>query len=274
MKDAFWEQKGIAYRVNTFSDTRKTLVFIHGLAASCSAWAHYETALENDFNLLAYDLRGHGWSHKFKNYDDYDVKHFADDLEALLAYLDIQACSLIAASFGTIIAVAHQHFYPGRTKEILFVSPLYKQHRPIENPARRVLNSLVRLVSLVPFSSRPRKRLDYSQFDYPVDFQPWRYLIEIRTLPLSVYLFCLSRSWEFSEDQWWSKIQVPATIVHGTNDTFAPYPRAVELSKANPAAKFVSLEGGNHYINMTHAEEIVSQIQRLNDRFTPVSAAQ
>ena len=64
MRDEFWEERHIAYRTNNHHESRKTLVFIHGLGVSCSGWKPFEASLENDFNILTYDVRAHGFSQK------------------------------------------------------------------------------------------------------------------------------------------------------------------------------------------------------------------
>src|SRR5689334_8832829 len=103
MKDQYWEERGIAYRTNTFDDSRQTLVFIHGLGTTCSVWVSFETALESNYNILTYDLRGHGLSRRYKNYEDYEPERLVGDLQALMQFLKISSCWLISVSFGTLI---------------------------------------------------------------------------------------------------------------------------------------------------------------------------
>ena len=68
MKELFFVEKGIYYRINDFKPDRATLVLIHGASGSSSAWWPYEKMFENKYNMLTYDIRGHGMSKKYPNY--------------------------------------------------------------------------------------------------------------------------------------------------------------------------------------------------------------
>jgi pimeloyl-ACP methyl ester carboxylesterase len=261
MKDELWEERGIAYRTNIFDDSRKTLVFIHGLGATCSVWESYETALESDFNILTYDLRGHGYSRKYKSYADYDLKNLADDLRALLDHLGIHSCSLVSSSIGTLVALLYVHDCPGTVRTNLLLAPIYKQHSLASAETKSVHSALMNLLSLMPFAPRDGKRMDYSQLEYAADVELRRLLSEIKGLSLRIFLFYLHRMNAFKNHVLWSQIRVPTTIVHGTKDTFAPYHLAVELSKALPGAKLVTLEGANHLAIINNKKEIIAQIK-------------
>ena len=262
MKDELWEERGIAYRTNIFESSRETLVFIHGLGTTCSGWEPFETALENDFNILTYDLRGHGFSRKYKNYADYDLKNLADDLRALLDYLGIHSCSLVSNSIGTLVALLYVYHYPGTVRTNLLLAPVYKQHHSptiVEAKSRR--SSFMNLLSLMPFAPHNGKRVDYSRFEFAADVELRRLLSEIKSLSLRIFLFYLHHMNAFTDYAWWSQIRIPTTIVHGTKDTFAPYHLAVELSKAMPNAKLVTLEGANHIVIVNNKREIIAQIK-------------
>jgi pimeloyl-ACP methyl ester carboxylesterase len=80
-------------------------------------------------------------------------------------------------------------------------------------------------------------------------------------MSLRVYLFYLHQLNTFKEYGLWSQIRIPTTIVHGTNDSFAPYPLAVELSKVIPGAKLVTLAQANHIVIINNRQDIIRQIR-------------
>jgi pimeloyl-ACP methyl ester carboxylesterase len=261
MNDELWEERGIAYRTNVFDSSRKTLVFIHGLGAACSAWEPFETALENDFNILTYDLRGHGFSRKYANYADYDLKNLADDLRALLDHLGIHSCSLVSHSMGALVALLHAHYYPGTVRTNWLLSPVYKQQSLTGADTRSRQSTLMNLLTLMPFTPGKGKRVDYSQIQYTADLELRRIFPEIRNLSLRIYLFYLHHINAFTDYGWWSQISIPTTIVHGTKDAVAPYHLAVELSKAISNAQLVTLEGASHLVIINNRKEIIAQIK-------------
>ena len=261
MKDEFWEEQHIAYRTNTHDKSRTTLVFIHGLGVSCSGWEPFEASLENDFNILTYDVRAHGFSRKYRNYADYDLEHLAEDLQALLNYLGIHSCTLVSNSMGTLIALVYQHRYPGAVQKNLFIAPIYKQHSVVGTTAKGILSCIIKLLGYMPFVPRSGKRPDYSRFTHTPDQSADRMLPEIRNVSWRLYLFFLARVYTFAEDDWWSQIRAPSTIMHGTMDTFAPYRLALELSRTIPDAKLVTLEGANHILVINNIPEIIELIR-------------
>ena len=105
MRELF-SKRGIYYRTNDFSNRKQTIVFVHGLSGSSSAWLEYEKKFTADYNLVALDLRGHGKSKKFKNYGDYEISNFVGDIEEILQELNIKKFILVSHSFGSVIALA------------------------------------------------------------------------------------------------------------------------------------------------------------------------
>ena len=110
MQEHYLDKDKIYYRTNEFKPGRLTLVFVHGVSGSSSAWFNYEPIFENKYNILIYDIRGHGLSKKYPNYEDYAIKNFANDLAALVKYLQIKKnpyntpcnTSVTHEGFGTI----------------------------------------------------------------------------------------------------------------------------------------------------------------------------
>jgi pimeloyl-ACP methyl ester carboxylesterase len=263
MKDSFLQGPGIAYRTNEFLPTRPTLVFIHGLSGSCSAWAQYEQALENTYNLVTYDLRGHGLSKKYTRYQDYNIGLFADDLNTLLNQLNIQTCTLIAHSMGTTLALSFLHSYPGKAKSVLFLAPNYKQHTESFWLTRVLLAVSTSAYALLPFSPKQGRRIDYTNFGYSPDISLKRIVPEITDMTLRLYLYCLRQLYAFTNDRWWKEIQIPTTIMHGTKDTFVPYRLGVELAKEIPNAKLITLTDANHMLVLNNKKEILEVIKNL-----------
>ena len=80
MKEFYFKENHIYYRMNDFKPDRKTLVFVHGMSGSSSAWIEYEEKFSKEYNVLTYDLRGHGKSHRYKKFNDYEIDKFTEDL--------------------------------------------------------------------------------------------------------------------------------------------------------------------------------------------------
>lgn len=75
------------------------IVFSHGWPLSCDDWdAQMLFFVNKGFRVIAHDRRGHGRSSQVS--DGHDMDHYADDLAALTAHLDLQKAIHVGHSTG------------------------------------------------------------------------------------------------------------------------------------------------------------------------------
>jgi pimeloyl-ACP methyl ester carboxylesterase len=81
------------------------IVFIHGWSQNHLCWVkQYESALADEFRLVAYDLRGHGMSEAPLEPEHYTTdKLWADDLAAIIDRLDLDRTVLVGWSYGSLV---------------------------------------------------------------------------------------------------------------------------------------------------------------------------
>jgi pimeloyl-ACP methyl ester carboxylesterase len=164
MKEGRLESRGIYYRTSDFTPGRPTLVFVHGVSGSCSAWLPYETRFSRDFNVLTFDIRGHGHSAKYRRSADYAIAHFVDDLRALLRHLAIDRCVLVAHSFATLIALEFLRTDQSRVEAAVLISSDFDVGRRL--PARILRAALipVDILEFLPFRGGHGRHVDYSRY--------------------------------------------------------------------------------------------------------------
>jgi non-heme chloroperoxidase len=78
------------------------ILFIHGWSQNHLCWAkQYESALADEFRLVAYDLRGHGMSEAPLEPEHYtDGKLWAEDVAAIVDQLGLDRLVLVGWSYG------------------------------------------------------------------------------------------------------------------------------------------------------------------------------
>jgi pimeloyl-ACP methyl ester carboxylesterase len=85
------------------------LLFIHGLGSSTRDWGYQVPAFAKNYQVITFDLRGHGQSDKPAG--PYTVPMFADDTAGLLKALGIESAHIVGLSLGGAVAfqlaVAH-----------------------------------------------------------------------------------------------------------------------------------------------------------------------
>ncbi|MEL6255469.1 MAG: alpha/beta hydrolase [Bacteroidota bacterium] len=96
----------------------KTLVLIHGGGVDLRMWDRQVDALEGEFQILRYDIRGHGKS----TYED-NTPPDVEDLISLTNELGIENFHLAGLSLGGILATDFSLAYPNKVEKLILLSP-------------------------------------------------------------------------------------------------------------------------------------------------------
>jgi pimeloyl-ACP methyl ester carboxylesterase len=184
MKEFFSNQLNLFYKKNEHRSGRPTLVLVHGLTGSSSAWLRYEKLYEDKYNLLSYDIRGHGRSFKPKNYPDYAIKEFGAELHDLLAAENISDFILVSHSFGTMIALEFLEHWPDMAKGAIFLSPNYDYNKNNFSTFTRIILKLGYIFRLLPYSGKPRGQVDYDRFPNSSDWDIRRMVADMKNTGL------------------------------------------------------------------------------------------
>ena len=105
------------------------ILFIHGWSQNHLCWERqYESALRDEFRLVAFDLRGHGMSEAPPGPGPYtDDRFWADDLAAVISQLDVERAVLVGWSYGAFVICDYIRAYgQDRVAAINFVEGAVK----------------------------------------------------------------------------------------------------------------------------------------------------
>ncbi len=98
----------------------EALVFVHGLGSSAKDWEYQVPAFRDQFQVITYDVRGHGQSEKAK--PSYSVPLFAKDLAELLKELGVEKAHIVGVSMGGWIAFQFGVDCPEMTRSLTIVN--------------------------------------------------------------------------------------------------------------------------------------------------------
>ena len=247
MQEYYLNKNEIYYRKNEFQTDRPTLVFVHGVSGSSSAWWPYEKIFENKYNILTFDIRGHGKLKKFPNYSDYKIKNFADDLHNLVSYLNISKFILISNSFGSLIALEYLKSHREAVLANIFTSPeVYLGEGLLAKIVRPTFTLIKIFLKILPFNPRPRGHVDYTKHINSTDWDISRNLADMRNTGLRVHFYILRQSFRLNQEYNLEKINAPTLIIHGEKDSMVPIKNAIKFSKKIKNSEFISISNIDH----------------------------
>lgn len=108
------------------------IVFLHGAWMSGEAWNEQYDRFGGDYRVVRVDLRGHGRSGATDR-RRYSVGLFADDLERLVAHLDLADPILCGLSLGNIITQEYLHRHHSTVAAAILGGPA-RSLPPVELP--------------------------------------------------------------------------------------------------------------------------------------------
>jgi pimeloyl-ACP methyl ester carboxylesterase len=257
MNEHFLAEEGIYYRTNDFVKGRQTLVFVHGLSGSASAWKPYEELYKGDYNILTYDLRGHGKSRRHAAYHEYEITKFVEDLHRLIQKLGIEKCVLISHSFGTLVGIQYLLAHGERVQKAVFLSPNFAVGGVWLKLPLYLGIGLYRLFA--PLFKKWDVRgghVDYTHYIGTGDWNIRRTYADVRNTGFLEYLYATKQTLKFNVLDQLSTITAPVLLVHGKKDTIFRYTNSLTIAKKIPHAKVVLLPKANHILVLNYFSEV------------------
>jgi non-heme chloroperoxidase len=246
------------------------IVFSHGWPLSADDWDNQMMFfLQHGFRVIAHDRRGHGRSSQSDS--GHDMDHYADDLAALTAHLDLKQAVHIGHSTGGGEVVRylarHGESRVARAAIISAVPPLMV--KTAANPGglpKEVFDNFQAQtapnraqffydVAAGPFYGYNRPGAKPSQ---GVIWNWWRQGMMGAVKAHSEGVVAFSQT-DFTEDL--KKITVPVLVMHGEDDQIVPFADAGPLSAKllkNATTRFYP--GFPHGMPTTNAEQINSDL--------------
>jgi len=219
------------------------IVFSHGWPLSADDWdPNMMFFLEHGYRVIAHDRRGHGRSTQTDTGNDMD--HYAADLAALTAHLDLQKAIHVGHSTGGGEVVHYTARYPERVARICIISAvppvMVKKESNPEGTPIEVFDQF-----------RQQNAFNRPQFYLDVPAGPFYNFNKpgVKTIPglvqnwwrqgmmgsVKAHTDCIKAFSEtdFTEDL--KKIAVPALVMHSKADQVVPYadsgPKSAALLK-------------------------------------------
>ena len=122
MKPAYALVNGVNLCYEIHGDGEIVLL-IHGLGTKKEAWIGQTEPLAKYFKIIRFDNRGAGKSDRPDT--PYTMEVFADDINGLMDFLDIEKCHIIGWSLGGMIVQNFILKYPQRVNKMVLINTNY-----------------------------------------------------------------------------------------------------------------------------------------------------
>lgn len=233
--------------------TALPIVFIHGFPFDHAMWAPQVQALQNEFRVVTYDVRGLGRS--FLPAAPATMESYVDDLYALLDHLHISAPVLCGLSMGGYIALRAVEREPRRARALILADtrsdadaePVRQNRlamiRAIEKDGLRPLADDFIKKAFAPCTLAENKPCVAAIHDTILRHDPKGVCVAVKAI--------MSRT---DTTPSLAKIAVPTIVLGGDNDAFTPPATCQALASAIPGAKFALIPHAGHLSSLENPQ--------------------
>ncbi|GHH41168.1 2-succinyl-6-hydroxy-2,4-cyclohexadiene-1-carboxylate synthase [Lentzea cavernae] len=230
------------------------VVLLHSFLMDASMWAPQVAAFGDRFRLVAIDERGHGATPATAPFDHWDV---ARDALAVLDSLGVDRAAVIGTSQGGFVALRMALLAPRRVTALALLGTSGETEDEQISAAYQQLAE-VWIAQGPETVTEAVAKICLGEYD-PSDWTPKWGAIEPERLRLIMNAL-VGREGVLDR---LPEIGAPALVLHGTADLAYPVAKAEALVAALPEAELVLVEGGAHFLSLTHAADVNPHLERF-----------
>lgn len=222
------------------------IILIHGAGGSSQRWSEQLLGLQNQENLIALDLPGHGNSGGNLLSDIAAMAEFINDFTQALA---LETFILAGHSMGGAIAQEFTLRYPEKVKGLILVG----------TGARLRVSQAI----LDTFASgrMPFKDVNHLYGSVTPDDQKAKELRELQKIPPEVFWADFQACNTFDRIAEVEKIKVPSLILVGEEDVMTPVKYSRFLASKLPNAHLKIIKAAGHMCMQEKANEVTEEIR-------------
>lgn len=221
----------------------ETLVLIHGLSDNLLYWEVLATALKKDFEVVRFDLRGHGKSPLGNG--EITIDTYANDLKSLLDELGITKANLIGFSLGGAVALDFTARFPEFVSSLVLMSTFYKCDDNCADVFNQFINALDSSFEDF-FDFMLPKVLCPDVIENNIEDLELLKQLSSKTANLEAYKMATEACFNYDVENQLSQINVPTLILAGRYDEIFPKSIQESLSEKIKNSKLIIFDNSKH----------------------------
>lgn len=254
------------------------MILLHGFPEFWFSWRKQLPEFNNDYYVIAPDLRGYGESEKLEGIKNYDVKLIIEDIIELMEILNKEKCILIGHDWGGLISWCLASNYPDKIeKAIIINSPHPSGFKDVvKNNWKQYFISwymkffnlpilpelLIRTKDLL-FFNEAFKSFDGKQLFSPEEIQAYKYIYSkpnALNCVMNYYRANLKGEFIGLDNE---KIKVKTLIIWGQNDPALCKDLAQASAVYCDDVTVRNIENCGHWVQHEHAETVNQYIREF-----------
>lgn len=219
------------------------VVVLPGITSPALTVEFLALALAERYRVLVPDLRGRGGT-DVAGSGEYTLRHYTDDVRALVTELGLSKPSVIGHSLGARIAAAYSVRSGGEHDRLILVDP------PLSGPGRAPYPTSragfeAQLLAAYRGTTAQEVRAHYPK--WPVEQLRIR-AQELATCDRTAVLETHDGFHREDFFRYWPSVHPPALLIRGAQSPVVTAGGARELAAANPGVPIVSVDGAGHMV--------------------------
>jgi 3-oxoadipate enol-lactonase len=223
----------------------ETVVLVEGLGYGRWMWNWQRDALVDDYDVVVPDNRGTGDSDAPEG--PYTIPEMAADLDAVLADAGVDEAHVVGASMGGMIAQEYAlEFDRARSLTLCCSSPGGDVAEPMPAETREWMFDVPEDLDereQIRYKMTPAMTDELADSDVIEDVIDWRLESDAPDHARQAQAAAVT---EFDASDRLEDVDVPALVMHGTDDRVLPVENARRLHERLPDSRLELVEGGPH----------------------------
>lgn len=223
----------------------KTIVFVHGLSDSLNYWNILTNELKNKYQVLSFDLRGHGNSSDGDSQTTIDL--YQKDLYCLLKSLNIEDAVFIGLSLGGNIILDLAINHPEMVNGLIVMSSFSEHTENLEKIFDEFLDGIDKgfaefYDTILPYTLTEDMLIEYSQVLESIKIEA------SKTANIDGIKKGIKAGYEFNITGQLNMINAPALVIAGAEDNLTDLAIQKKISDNIRDCELIVLDKTKHNI--------------------------